>query len=57
LTLINHVGQVSSVNLYAPHENFIARILMGYALGTGNSIPEYVPDDKYFAMISVALEG
>jgi uroporphyrinogen decarboxylase len=29
----------------------------GYALGTGNSIPEYVPNEKYFAMISVALEG
>ncbi len=25
----------------------------GYALGTGNSVPEYVPHDKYFAMISV----
>jgi uroporphyrinogen decarboxylase len=24
----------------------------GYALGTGNSVPEYVPDDKYLAMIS-----
>lgn len=22
-----------------------------YALGTGNSVPEYVPDEKYFAMI------
>lgn len=29
----------------------------GYALGTGNSIPEYVPNEKYFAMISMALEG
>jgi len=29
----------------------------GYALGTGNSIPEYVPEEKYFTMISVALEG
>ncbi|MBM7582141.1 uroporphyrinogen decarboxylase [Caldicoprobacter guelmensis] len=29
----------------------------GYALGTGNSVPEYVPQEKYFAMISVALEG
>lgn len=28
----------------------------GYALGTGNSIPEYVPHENYFAMISVALE-
>lgn len=27
-----------------------------YALGSGNSIPEYVPDDKYFAMISVINE-
>jgi uroporphyrinogen decarboxylase len=26
----------------------------GYALGTGNSVPEYIDDEKYFAMISVA---
>ena len=25
----------------------------GYALGTGNSVPEYVPDEKYLAMVSV----
>jgi len=24
----------------------------GYALGSGNSIPEYIPDENYFAMIS-----
>ena len=28
----------------------------GYCLGTGNSVPEYVPDDHYFAMISAATE-
>jgi uroporphyrinogen decarboxylase len=28
----------------------------GYALGSGNSIPEYVPDESYFAMIRAALE-
>jgi uroporphyrinogen decarboxylase len=28
----------------------------GYALGTGNSVPAYVPDDNYFAMIRAALE-
>jgi uroporphyrinogen decarboxylase len=28
----------------------------GYALGTGNSVPEYVPDEGYFAMIRAALE-
>ncbi|HPN84920.1 MAG TPA: uroporphyrinogen decarboxylase family protein [Victivallales bacterium] len=29
----------------------------GYALGSGNSIPEYVPQDSYFAMTSVALQA
>jgi uroporphyrinogen decarboxylase len=28
----------------------------GYALGTGNSVPEYVPQEHYFAMIRQALE-
>ena len=28
----------------------------GYALGTGNSVPDYVPDESYFAMIKAALE-
>jgi len=28
----------------------------GYALGTGNSVPDYVPDESYFAMIRAALE-
>ncbi len=28
----------------------------GYALGTGNSVPEYIPLQNYFAMISAALE-
>lgn len=28
----------------------------GYALGSGNSIPEYVPDESYFAMIRAAWQ-
>ncbi|MFC2157131.1 uroporphyrinogen decarboxylase family protein [Acidobacteriota bacterium] len=28
----------------------------GYAHGTGNSVPEYVPDSGYFALISAALD-
>lgn len=28
----------------------------GYALGTGNSVPEYVPQENYFAMTRAALE-
>ena len=27
-----------------------------YALGTGNSVPEYVPDTGYFAMVKAALD-
>ncbi|MCL2287085.1 MAG: hypothetical protein FWC32_12080 [Firmicutes bacterium] len=29
----------------------------GYALGTGNSVPEYVPHEGYFAMIDVVRKG
>ncbi len=28
-----------------------------YALGTGNSVPDYIPDEHYLAMIAVATEG
>lgn len=29
----------------------------GYALGTGNSVPAYVPDESYFAMIAAAIDA
>jgi uroporphyrinogen decarboxylase len=29
----------------------------GYALGTGNSVPTYVPPENYFAMIEAAIAG
>jgi uroporphyrinogen decarboxylase len=29
----------------------------GYALGSGNSIPEYIPRESYYAMISAAWEA
>jgi len=29
----------------------------GYALGTGNSVPDYVDDEKYFALIDVVRKG
>lgn len=28
----------------------------GFALGTGNSVPDYVPDENYFAMVRAALD-
>jgi uroporphyrinogen decarboxylase len=29
----------------------------GYALGTGNSVPAYLPTEKYLAMVQTALQG
>ncbi len=29
----------------------------GYALGTGNSVPEYIPDENYFSMTQTAWEN
>lgn len=34
----------------------VSRDKGGYALGSGNSIPEYIPNEKYFAMIDTALQ-
>jgi len=28
----------------------------GFALGTGNSVPEYIPNDKYFTLLRAGLE-
>jgi len=28
----------------------------GWAMGTGNSVPEYIPQDKYFALIKTVFE-
>jgi uroporphyrinogen decarboxylase len=27
----------------------------GYALGTGNSVPEYIPQDNFIALLKAAL--
>jgi uroporphyrinogen decarboxylase len=29
----------------------------GFALGTGNSVPEYMPDENFFALIRAALDS
>jgi uroporphyrinogen decarboxylase len=28
----------------------------GYALGSGNSIPDFVPDENYLALLKVGME-
>ena len=34
----------------------LAREKGGYALGSGNSIPAYIPKERYFAMTSAVVE-
>jgi len=40
-------------------QTMLARAATGgsCALGTGNSVPAYVPDDHYFAMIRACLDA
>ena len=42
--------------VYARSKAMLALGQKGYALGTGNSVPEYVPWENYFAMTKAALE-
>lgn len=35
---------------------FKAKEIGGYALGSGNSIPDYIPNENYFAMLQAALD-
>jgi len=43
--------------VYARSKAMLALGKTGYALGTGNSVPKYVPFENYFAMTKAALEG
>jgi uroporphyrinogen decarboxylase len=42
--------------VYERAKRMLGRAAAGYALGTGNSVAEYVPDENYFAMTRAALE-
>jgi uroporphyrinogen decarboxylase len=33
-----------------------AAALGGYALGSGNSVPDYIPDENYLAMLQAAFD-
>ncbi|XFA98620.1 uroporphyrinogen decarboxylase family protein [Candidatus Izemoplasma sp. B36] len=35
----------------------LSKEIGGYALGTGNSIPDYLPDENIFALLKVGLDG
>lgn len=43
--------------IYRRAQRMLVAAPTGYGLGTGNSVPEYVPDENYFAMTRAALEA
>ena len=53
---MDYVCRSSQEDIYNRAKNMLTKTgCKGYALGTGNSIPTYLPDENYFAMISAAL--
>lgn len=55
---VDFVCRLSPDEVYQRSKAMISRSMDrgGYALGTGNSVPEYVPREGYFAMIKAAIE-
>jgi uroporphyrinogen decarboxylase len=53
---VDFVTRSSPQAIYERAKRMLALAPKGYALGTGNSVPEYVPDEHYFAMTRVALD-
>ena len=55
---VDFVCRSSTEAIYARSSAMLRQVKRrgGYALGTGNSVPEYVPDEGYFAMIRAALD-
>jgi uroporphyrinogen decarboxylase len=55
---LDFVCRSSPSEIYARSRRMLERAERdgGYGLGTGNSVPSYVPDENYFAMIRAALD-
>jgi uroporphyrinogen decarboxylase len=55
---MNYLCKASPKAVYQRSRAMLERVEQrgGYALGTGNSVPENVPDQNYFAMIRAALD-
>jgi uroporphyrinogen decarboxylase len=51
---VDFVCRASKEEIYARSKNMLGLGKTGYALGTGNSVPYYVPAENYFTMISAA---
>ena len=48
---LREVAKAAGAQTLDAEGNMVDFTPANYALGTGNSVPEYVPDDHYFAMI------
>jgi uroporphyrinogen decarboxylase len=55
---VDFICRATPEEVYARAQALLAQTAErgGYALGTGNSVPDYVPDENYFAMTRAALE-
>jgi uroporphyrinogen decarboxylase len=51
---VDFVCRASKKEIYDRSKNMLTLGKIGYALGTGNSVPTYVPTENYIAMISAA---
>jgi uroporphyrinogen decarboxylase len=51
---LDFICRASKDDIIKRSKNMLALGKTGYALGTGNSVPYYVPMENYFAMISAA---
>lgn len=55
---VDFICRSSPEAVYARSKEMLERVegRGSYAMGTGNSVPEYVPDEGYFAMIRAVLD-
>ena len=55
---VDFICRSSPEEIYQRAEAMLERVSTrgGYALGTGNSVPEYLPDANYFALVRAALD-
>ncbi|HOH58987.1 MAG TPA: uroporphyrinogen decarboxylase family protein [Bacilli bacterium] len=54
---MNFLAHKSSEEVYQRSKNMLALTKQGgYALGSGNSIPDYIPSENYLAMLQAGIE-
>lgn len=53
---IDYIARRTPEEIYERSLNLLKKTeCKGYALGTGNSVPDYIPDENYFAMLGAVL--